>query len=82
MNNHLSIKEIIDLLNNGASITPEKMEETMRYLFTNISPYMVAIDAMVKDTQYGDLDIKINVRAGVVEKITFYQGKVWMKKKS
>lgn len=82
MNNHLSLKEIIDLMEAGATVTQEQMQETMKYLFTNLSPYMVAIDAMVKDTNYGELDMKVTVRAGEVEKIHFYQGKTWMKPKA
>ena len=82
MNNHLPLKEIIRLLDEGATVSSEQMEDTIRYLFSNISPYMVAIDQVVKDTNYGDIDLKLTVRAGEVEKITFYQGKVWMKQKT
>jgi len=81
MNNHLSLKEMIDLMNAGATLSTEQMEETMKYVFTNISPYMVAIDAMVKDTQFGEIDMKLVVRAGEVEKVMFFQNKTWIKTK-
>ena len=81
MNNHLSLKEIIDLMEAGATITQAQMQQTMKYLFTNISPYMTAIDAMVKDTNYGEVDIKLTVRAGEVEKIDFNQTKTWLRPK-
>jgi len=68
-------------MNAGATLSTEQMEETMKYVFTNISPYMVAIDAMVKDTQFGEIDMKLVVRAGEVEKVMFFQNKTWIKTK-
>jgi hypothetical protein len=42
-------------------------------------PYLVEIEKAVEDCSYGEIDIKLTVRAGVVEKVVFWRGKTWLR---
>jgi hypothetical protein len=44
-------------------------------------PYLVKLENTVQELGYGELDIRISVRAGVVEKMTFVTSETWLKKK-
>lgn len=81
MNQNLSLKEIVELLDSGATMTVERYEDVLRHVFSHIVPYVVAIDKSVRETQYGEIDIKLTVRAGEVEKMQFWQGKQWLRPK-
>lgn len=43
-------------------------------------PYLVEVEKQVQDINYGEIDIRLTVRAGVVEKIVFILSKTWLKK--
>ena len=50
-------------------------------------PYLIEIDEFVQsidkpDKNYAEIDIRLIVRAGVVDKVTFYSGKTWLKDKA
>lgn len=78
----MTLKETIDLLDSGGKFTPDRLEEVLRHVLKNVSPYMLAIDAMVKDTDYGNIELTLTARAGEVEKIEFVQRKNWMRPKA
>lgn len=43
-------------------------------------PYLVELEKMVQEAGYGELDIRLSVRANVVEKMTIITSKTWLKK--
>jgi hypothetical protein len=44
-------------------------------------PYLMAIEEVVGKLNYGDIDLKIEVRAGVVEKMVANSHKTWLRPK-
>ena len=55
------------------------VEEFVIYLNT-VKPYLVELEKAVQELDYGELDVRLTVRAGVVEKMTFITSKTWLKK--
>ena len=45
-------------------------------------PYLVELESMVQECNYGELDVRFSVRNGVVEKMTIITSKTWLKKGS
>lgn len=45
-------------------------------------PYLVALEERVEELDYGEIQVQITVRAGVVEKMAFWSGKTWMRQKT
>jgi hypothetical protein len=45
-------------------------------------PYIIYLENMVQDCQYGEMDLRLTVRSGVVEKVTVITSKTWLKKGS
>ena len=43
-------------------------------------PYLVELEKMVQEAIYGELDVRLSVRAGIVEKMTIITSKTWLKK--
>lgn len=43
-------------------------------------PYLVALEEEVQNLEYGEIDVKISVRAKVVEKMQFIKAKTWLRK--
>lgn len=43
-------------------------------------PYLIELEEEVQKLDYGEMDIKISVRAKVVEKMQFIKAKTWLKK--
>lgn len=71
-------KELIIRLEQGMKLTAD---EYARIVMAN-KPYLIAIEKEVEQLDYGEMDIKITVRAGQVEKISFWKGKVWLRDKA
>lgn len=78
---HLSLKEMSDLMEGGADFSQEELSNTVRYFLMHLTPYMIAVDAMVKDTQYGTLDVTFHIRDSEVVKMEFHQAKTWLRDK-
>jgi len=57
-------------------------EEVVKWIVEN-KPHLIEIEEEVlKIGQYGELDIRVSVRAGQVQKLSFYGGKTWLKGKA
>lgn len=54
-------------------------EEFALYIQT-AKPYLVELESMVQDCEYGELDLRLSVRNKVVEKMTVITSKTWLKK--
>ena len=53
-------------------------EEFAQYIATN-KPYLIEIEEEIqKMGQYGEMEIKISVRGGRVEKVMFWKGRTWL----
>lgn len=55
------------------------VEEFVIYL-NNTKPYLVELEKRVQELDYGELDCRLTVRSGIVEKMTFIVSKTWLKK--
>jgi len=65
------------------ALTPEVEALIARRILEN-EPHLLVIQDRIKSlsTGYGSLDIKVEVRGGRVEKVTFYEGYSWVREKS
>lgn len=54
-------------------------EQFAEYIAT-IKPYIPELEKLVQEAGYGELDIRLSVRAGVVEKMVVITSKTWLKK--
>jgi len=54
-------------------------EEFAQYIKL-VKPYIPELEKLVQEAQYGELDIRLSVRKGVVEKMTVITSKTWLKK--
>lgn len=53
-------------------------EDFAAYIAQN-KPYLIEIeDEIQKMGQYGEMEIKISVRGGKVEKVMFWKGRTWL----
>lgn len=61
----------------------EKMTpEEFAALVLKNKPHLVEIEDAVKDIQYGEIQINMTVRAGVIQKMQFWSGRTWLKDKN
>lgn len=45
-------------------------------------PHLIEIEEEIQKVgQYGELDIKVTIRGGIVEKLGFYGGRSWLRDK-
>lgn len=44
-------------------------------------PYLMAIEELVNDTKYGEVELTMQVRSGVVERMDVIKRKTWLKPK-
>jgi hypothetical protein len=44
-------------------------------------PYLMAIEELVKETNYGEVEMTLQVRSGVVERMDVTKKKTWLKPK-
>lgn len=44
-------------------------------------PYILELDKAIQDLKFGTIDLKLEVRAGEVEKMSFFQTKNWLRPK-
>jgi len=56
-------------------------EEFIQYIKLS-KPYIVELEKMVQEAKFGELDIRLSVRNGIVEKMTIITSKTWLKKGS
>jgi hypothetical protein len=62
---------------NEPTLTPDQYAE----LIQKSKPYLIALEERVASIEYGDIEVRITVRAGAVEKMVFFEGKTWMRGK-
>ena len=64
-------------------ILPETdAKDFARYIAEN-KPYLIEIEEEVQKLGgYGEMDIKLTVRGGMVEKIMFWRGRSWLRDKA
>lgn len=59
-----------------SKLTPEEFAG----LIKESKPYLIALEEMVEECKYGELEVKLSVRGGVVENMQFWRGKKWFKR--
>ncbi len=65
-------------MNNPLALTPEQFAEMIR----DSKPYLIELENHVQGVSYGTVEVKIEVRAGVVEKMNFFNSKTWLRDKT
>jgi len=62
------------------------LADTKPYLIYQVmkqmKPYLAEIESRAQQVGYGEIDLKITVRAGEVEKMQFVETKTWLKPKT
>ena len=62
-------------------ILPTNAEDFARYIAEN-KPYLIEIeDEVQKMGNFGEIEVKIYIRGGRVDKVSFWKGKVWLRDK-
>jgi len=57
-------------------------EDFAKYIADN-KPYLIEIEEEIqKMGNYGEMDIKLNIRGGIVEKVSFWKGRTWLRGKN
>jgi len=60
---------------------PTNAEDFARYIAEN-KPYLIEIeDEVQKMGNFGEIEVKIYIRGGRVDKVSFWKGKVWLRDK-
>lgn len=64
-------------------IFPKHSAEDFASWVAQNKPYLIEIEEEIqKIGLYGEMEIKINIRGGRVEKVQFWKGRTWMREKS
>lgn len=45
-------------------------------------PYILAIEEAAQNLDYGTMDVQMEVRAGAIEKMFFFNKKTWLREKA
>jgi len=62
-------------------ILPTNAEDFARYIAEN-KPYLIEIeDEVQKMGKFGEIEVKIFIRGGRVDKVSFWKGKIWLRDK-
>ncbi len=65
---------------NDISLTPEQ-EALIAQAIRRRKPYLLRLEEEVQCVQHGSIEVKIEVRNGSVDKITFFNCKSWIREK-
>lgn len=63
-----------------SEITPELEAKIAKAIMEN-KPYLIAIEDLVQNVKHGVIDVKLEVRGGIVEKMSFFETKSWLRVK-
>jgi hypothetical protein len=59
----------------------ESAEDFAKYIAEN-KPHLIEIEEEIqKMGQYGEIEVKIGIRGGRVEKVVFWKGRTWLRDK-
>ena len=58
-------------------LTPEQYDA----LVTSAKPHVTKLEEEISRIQYGEIELKMTVRAGVIERMDFIERKQWMRQK-
>jgi len=54
-------------------------EDFARYVATN-KPYLIEIeDEIQKMGKFGEIEVRISIRGGLVDKVSFWKGRTWLR---
>lgn len=66
---------------NEIELTPEQ-EALIANAIRTKKPYILAIEDIAQDLQYGTIEVRMEVRAGAIEKMSFFNTKTWLREKT
>lgn len=56
-------------------------EDFAKYIAEN-KPHLIEIEEEIQNMgNYGEIEVKINIRGGRVEKLSFWKGRTWLRDK-
>ncbi len=61
-------------------LTPEQ-EVLIANAIKTKKPYILALEEVAQDIQYGTMEVQMEVRAGSIEKMAFFNKKIWLREK-
>lgn len=61
-------------------LTPAQ-EEMIATAIKTKKPYILVIEEQAQDIQYGTIEVQMEVRAGAIEKMYFFNKKTWLREK-
>lgn len=56
-------------------LTPDEYAELMK----NTKPHLIKLEEEFSKVDYGTVEVKFEVRGGVVDKMSFFESKTWLK---
>jgi hypothetical protein len=60
---------------------PTNAEDFARYIAEN-KPYLIEIeDEVQKMGKFGEMEVKLYIRGGRVDKVSFWKGRMWLRDK-
>jgi len=59
------------------NLTPDQFAELIR----KAKPHLIKIEEEIEKVDYGTIEVKLSVRAGVIEKMEFVESRVWLRPK-
>lgn len=61
-----------------AEITPELEAKIAKAIMEN-KPYLLEIENRVADMKFGEMDVRLTIRGGNVDKVSFFKTETWVK---
>lgn len=60
------------------TLPPTSAEDFAAYIAQE-KPYLIEIEEQIQKVgKYGEMEVKVSIRGGRVEKLSFWQGKTWL----
>lgn len=59
-------------------LTPEEYAEMMKVN----KPHLIALEEIAQEVEYGKVEVTLEIRAGVVNKMEFHSTKTWLSPKT
>lgn len=63
-------------------MTDKMTPEEFAALVLKNKPHLIEIEDRAKEIDYGEIQINVTVRAGVIQKMQFWSGKTWLRDKN
>lgn len=59
-------------------LSPDEYAQLMK----ETKPHLIALEEYFSELDYGEIDVRFEIRSGVVNKMSFFSKKTWLKPKA